>query len=310
MLKRLLLFMTLASACYGKTLAQDTTTHIRGMTVNLDEVVVAAQRVGFDINSFIKRVEDDTTFYRAFKNLHHVGFTASNDIRVYMQDRSTVKASLLSQTRQFMNGNCRHMETLSEKTTGDFYTKDHSYNYYTAMLYANLFFTQGTVCGDDAGPAGRSSLEKHKSQLKQLIFNPGKPIKGVPIVGSKVAIFDPEVQRLYDFSIRADTFHGSIPCYVFTARAKKDLGVFDRGDIVIDELVTYFNKENFEIVSRTYSLSYKTVLFDFNVKMHVEMTKAHDLLIPALVTYNGTWDVAFKKRETAVFVARFSNFDQ
>ncbi|PUZ30343.1 hypothetical protein DCM91_02385 [Chitinophaga costaii] len=302
--------MILALVCYGKMLAQDTTTNIRGMTVNLDEVVVAAQRVGFDVNSFIKRVEDDTTFYRAFKNLHRVGFTASNDIRVYDKDRSAIKASLLSKTRQLINGNCRHMETLSEKTTGNFYTKDHGYNYYTAALYANLFFTQGTVCGEEAVTGSKSSLDKHKGQLKQLIFNPGKPIKGVPIVGGKVAIFDPAVQRLYDFSIIAATYHDSISCYVFTARAKKDLGLFDRGDIVIDELITYFNKENFEIVSRKYSLSYKTVLFDFKVQMNVEMTKVNDLLIPLLVTYDGTWDVAFKKRETASFIARFGNFNQ
>ncbi len=29
-----------------------------------------------------KRVEEDTTFYRAFKNLRIIGFTADNDIRV------------------------------------------------------------------------------------------------------------------------------------------------------------------------------------------------------------------------------------
>jgi len=37
----------------------------------------------------------------------------------------------------------------------------------------------------------------------------------------------------------------------------------------------------------------------------VQMTKKNDLLIPALVTYDGTWDVPFKKRETASFIARF-----
>jgi hypothetical protein len=38
------------------------------------------------------------------------------------------------------------------------------------------------------------------------------------------------------------------------------------------------------------------------------MTKYNGLLIPALVTYNGTWNVPFKKRETAVFAAKFLNF--
>lgn len=72
--------------------AQDTARY-KGMTVNLDEVIVAAKRVGFDVNSFIKRVEDDTTFYRAFKNLHIVGFDAINDIQV-LGKNAQIQASL------------------------------------------------------------------------------------------------------------------------------------------------------------------------------------------------------------------------
>jgi len=290
---------------FHSTYAQDTAQY-NGMTVNLDEVVVNAKRIGFDVNSFIKRVEEDTTFYRAFKNLRLLGFTADNDIRVFGK-KGEVKASLKSETRQIMNGRCRSMQVLQEKTTGDFYTSKGEYNYYTAELYANLFFTKGTVCVDEHGDSPErsgGSLEKHKAQLKQLIFNPGKPVKGVPIVGHKVAVFDRDVMRFYDFAITSEDYLG-IPCYVFAATAKKDLGRIDQGEIVINELTTYFNKENFEIVGRRYSLSYKTWLFDFNVRMNVEMTKKNDLLIPALVTYDGTWDVPFRKRETARFVARF-----
>lgn len=293
---------------FNHACAQDTALY-KGMTVNLDEVVVAAKRIGFDVNSFIKRVEEDTTFYRAFKNLRLIGFTADNDIRVY-DKKGAVKASLKSQTRQAMQGRCRSMQVLHEDVNGDFYTRKGNYNYYTAELYANLFFTKGTVCVDESGNSPERSsgnLEKHKAQLKQLIFNPGKPVRGVPIVGHKVAIFDRDVMRFYDFFITSQE-HMGVPCYVFAARVKKDLGSIARADVVINELVTYFNKDNFEIVGRKYSLSYKTLLFDFDVRMNVEMTKQHGLLIPALVTYNGTWNVPFKKRETAMFIAKFHDF--
>ncbi|CAL1520013.1 hypothetical protein [Chitinophaga sp. MM2321] len=289
--------------------AQDTARY-KGMTVNLDEVIVAAKRIGFDVNSFIKRVEDDTTFYRAFKNLHIIGFNADNDIRI-LDKKGAVQASLKSLTHQNVNGRCRTMQVKDEKVTGDFYTRKGDYNYYTAELYGNLFFTKGTVCVDASGETPENaggSLARHKAQLKQLIFNPGKPIRGVPIVGSKVAIFSNDVIRFYDFSITAENYVDGTPCYVFSAKTKPGLNRIDRADVVIDELITYFNKENFEIVGRTYALSYKTMLFDFNVKMNVQMTKQFGLLIPALVTYNGTWDVPFKKRETAVFVAKFYDF--
>lgn len=289
--------------------AQDTARY-KGMTVNLDEVIVEAKRIGFDVNSFIKRVEEDTTFYRAFKNLHIVGFQADNDIRI-LDKKGQVQASLKSKTSQHVKGRCRSMEVLDQQVTGDFYTRKGNYNYYTAELYGNLFFTQGTVCVDGNGETPENAagaMARHKAQLKQLIFNPGKPVKGVPIVGPKVAIFDRDVMRFYDFSISGENYVDGTPCYVFTAKAKPDLSRIDRGDVVIDELITWFNKENFEIVGRKYALSYKTMLFDFNVKMNVQMTKQFGLLIPALVTYNGTWDVAFKKRETAAFVAKFYDF--
>lgn len=291
-------------------LAQDTALY-KGMVINLDEVVVNAKRVGFDVNSFIRRVEDDTTFYRAFRNLRLVGFTADNDIRITDKKGGKTIASLKSNTRQHMKGNCRSMEVLKEQTTGNFYTKSGAYSYYTAELYANLFFTKGTVC-DNGGGSGeeKGSLERHKSQLKQLIFNPGKPISGVPVVGNKVAIFDQDLMRYYDFSITSEKYAGGTDCYVFGAVIKKDLGSVDRAEVVIDELITWFDKETMEIVGRTYSLSYKTLVFDFRVSMNVEMTKWNDLLLPALITYDGTWNVPFKKRETALFTARFSHFGE
>ena len=295
---------------FNYSYAQDTTIVYKGMTVTLDEVTVQAKRIGFDVNSFIKRVEDDTTFYRAFKNLRLLGYVSDNDIRIY-DKKGKVQAFLKSQIRQEMQGRCHTMKVLEENTGGDFYNSKGAYNYYTAELYANLFFTKGTVCADAGGEIPETSggsMAKHKNQLKKLIFNPGKPVKGVPIVGGKVAIFDPEIRRFYDFSIRSEDYQGGIPCYVFSAVVKKDLNIIDRGDVVIKELITWFNKDNFEIVSRKYSLSYKTLLFDFNVRMNVQMTKQQELLIPSLVTYDGTWDVPFKKRETALFIAKFHDF--
>lgn len=299
------LLLLLLSPCLS-ALAQDTARY-KGMTINLDEVIVKAKRIGFDVNGFIQRVEDDTTFYRAFKNLRLVGFTANNDIRITDKKGGKTIASLKSHTRQVMKGNCRSMEVLDEKTTGNFYTKKGNYNYYTAELYANLFFTKGTVCGDDNGQA-KGSLERHKSQLKQLIFNPGKPISGVPVVGNKVAIFDRDLMRYYDFSITSETYAGGTDCYVFSATIRKNLSSIDRAEVVIDELITYFSKETMEIVGRKYSLSYKTMIFDFKVRMNVQMTKMGDLLLPALITYSGTWNVPFKKRETADFTAKFTDF--
>ena len=45
--------------------------------INLSEVVL---RSNLDVERFIQQVRDDTTFYKAFRNLRVLEFTASNDI--------------------------------------------------------------------------------------------------------------------------------------------------------------------------------------------------------------------------------------
>ena len=89
------------------------------------------------------------------------------------------------------------MEVLQETTTGDMYDEHHNFNYYTAEMYAGLFFTKDSVCGEDNivkghefSTEGLSGMEKHKEQLKMLFFNPGKKISGLPFISGKTEIFD------------------------------------------------------------------------------------------------------------------------
>lgn len=310
-MRKWILFGLLCCSMLGAT-AQDTVSNYISRTIRLDEVVVSAP--GFNVKNFIRRVQNDTTFYKAFKTLRIIGYTADNDIRI-LNKKGGIQASLQSTTRQVVKNGCRSMEVLNEKTTGNFYTRGKNYNYYTAELYASLFFTQGEVCGEDnlvkggKSPHETGALARHKEQLKILIFNPGQPVPGVPVVGKKVAIFEEGISKHYDFSIRSDSYQ-NIPCYVFTAKARKDLSVSERDDVVIDELVTYFTKDDYSIVARHYALSYRTLFFDFNVQIQVNMTRFQDMLVPAEIHYSGNWDVVFKKRERAVFTARFYDFSR
>jgi len=274
--------------------------------IELSEVVV---RNKLDVESFIKRVKTDTTFYKAFKNLRVLNFTSLNDIR--MQDkRGKVKATLQSKTRQHVAGGCRTMEKINETVTGDFYEKDSSYNYYTAELYASLFFTKERVCGETNIVAGvqrnvksKKGIEKHKEQLKMLFFDPGKKIPGIPLMGDKTAIFDKDNADKYDFSLDYVDYNGQ-RCYLFTIKAKGASGV------VIDNMTTWFSSKSMEIVARNYDLSYDAGVYDFNVHMEVQMTLFGNLTVPSTLRYIGTWDVAFKKRERGVFTATLSDFSR
>lgn len=287
--------------------AQDTTgIEALGKETVLTEVVI---RNGFDVARFLQRVKNDTTFYKAFRTLHILGFTSLNDVKMLDKD-GRIKASLYSKTRQNHINGCRTMDVLEQRSTGDMY-KRKEFNYYTAELYAGLFFTEGRVCGENNIVAGvernvrsKRGIEKHKEQLKMLFFNPGKKIPGIPFIGDKIDIFDPSISKYYDFSVDMDEMNGQM-CYVFKIIPKADI---DRDHIVFDNITTWFNTKTMEIVARNYDLSYDTPAYDFNVHMEVRMTKFQGMLVPEVLMYNGNWKVAFKKRERGIFTATLFDF--
>lgn len=284
----------------------DTVVTVGGRLITLSEVVVNNK---INVPAFIDRVRTDTTFYKAFRTLRIIGFTALNDIRM-VNKNSEIKASLRSKIKQVRNNNCRSMQVLEESTTGDIYDANKNFNYYTGEMYAGLFFTRGSICGEtnivkgiEHSTAGLTGMEKHKAQLKMLFFNPGKQINGIPFISGKTALFDTDMAERYDMSIDMEE-HNKTSCYVFKIKAKENR----KGGVVIDEMTTWFNDKTFEIVARNYSVSYNTPVYDFNVQMEVELTKFGEHLVPYLIRYVGNWKAIFKKRERGIFTATLFDF--
>jgi hypothetical protein len=268
------------------------------MPIMMDEHIV---RSGFDVSAFIKRVQQDTTFYKSFKSMHLVPCEFVNDIKV-LDKHGRVIASLHGTTRQDAARGCRQTKTISEQITGDFYRNDGSYNYFTAALYDYLFFSKKRVCNQNDIVAGTgetqpsNKMEKAKSQLKQLIFNPGSRIDGVPLMGDKAALFDERQKHKYTFKIAVDTLEGT-PCFRFTILPKERY----RTDVVYNELTTWFRTGDFAILARHYSLSFNTLFYDFDVIMNVKTIQIGGKLYPADIQYEGNWHIMTRKRERVKF---------
>jgi hypothetical protein len=274
--------------------------------ITLSEAVV---RNDLNISGFIERVKNDTTFYKAFRNLRVLGFSSLNDIRM-LDKKGKVKASLISKTKQSIAAGCRTMDVLEERVTGNFYEEDGDYNYYTAELYAGLFFANEKICGEtnivkgiQRSISSKKGIEKHKEQLKMLFFDPGKKVPGIPFMGDKTEIFDTHNATHYDFSLDITEYDGQ-SCYQFMIKAKEGSG----GRVIIDNMTTWFNSKTMQVAGRNYSLSYKAGVYDFNVHMEVLMTQFGSLTVPKILRYNGIWDAAFKKRERGVFTATLFDF--
>ena len=202
--------------------AQDSLYYEGKKVITLAAVVLDGK---LNVPTFIKRIKEDTSFYKAFRNLHLINFTAINDIRMVDGD-GELKASLNSTTKQIITKGCRSMQTLSQTSTGDMYNADSTFNYYTANMYASLFFTKGTICGEtnivkyaSFSTEGKSGMDKHKEQLKMLFFNPGKRINGLPFMSNKTAIYDDELADNYDMDIDWQRFNNT-NCYVFKQKVK------------------------------------------------------------------------------------------
>ncbi|RFM28742.1 hypothetical protein [Deminuibacter soli] len=308
MSKRLMVLLCLLASLYSR--AQDTTVIIDNKKFTLPEVII---RNNMDYKSLLERIKNDTTFYKAFRNLRVIEFSAYNDITILDKSGGT-KATYYSKTRQHRANGCRTTEFLEQKTTGDFLDSKGNYNYTTGDLYAGLFFSKGSVCGEnnivkghDISTEGKSGIDKHKEQLKMLFFNPGKKIPGIPFIGNKLDLYDDRAHKYYDYRLDYAEYHGKY-AYVFSIKPKEGLSEFKNDDIVVDEMVTWFDAGTMEVLARNYSLSYKAGVYDFNVNMEVQLSKAGDLLVPTVLRYKGNWSVVFKKRERAQFTATLFDF--
>lgn len=299
-------FLFLSVAC----IAQDSSIIVSKKVVTLKEVVV---RSNLNVPGFIDRVKNDTTFYKAFKNLKVLGYTSLNDVRM-LDKKGVTRASLRGKTTQVVNKGCRHTVTQDQRITGDMIDGNGQWNYYTMDLYAGLFWALDTVCGETnivGDPKfnikNKTGSAKHKEQLKMLFFNPGKKIPGLPFIGNKVAVFEDEMSSRYDYIIDMDLLNGEW-CYVFDVVAKPTGSGGVSSDVVINKMTTWFNQKSMDIVLRKYDLSYRAGVYDFDVQIEAELARFGDYLVPTVLRYNGVWDVVFKKRERGIFTATLFNF--
>ena len=284
--------------------AQDTTLKIDNGSFTLTDAIV---RNNFDYKAILQRIKEDTSFYKAFKTLRTIGYSSYNYIQ--MRDKNEkVIATLNSKTRQNKIGGCRTMDVLEENVSGNMKDANGDYNYTTPALYASLFFTKGTICGETNIVKGKvrtvsgSGLSKAKDQLKMLFFNPGKDIQGIPLMGNKVQVFDTRRSDLYDFIVDIQEYKGKT-AYVFTLKVKEDLSFFKKDEVVIDEMTTWFDYETFEVIERDYKMTYNAGVYRFNVTMHVEIDKVSGMLYPKLIRYDGSWGVLIKGSERGLFTA-------
>ena len=108
------------------------------------------------------------------------------------------------------------------------------------------------------------------------------------------------MQKYYDYII-SDTIYNDLPCYVFTVRVKENLEKKQIEKALIRKVLSYFDKQNFNVIYREYKFVYDNWFINLNMDVIVYLDYVGDVHVPTKILYDGFWKVLFFKKERADF---------
>lgn len=273
------------------------------LTVTIDSAITITS-TRLTAESFINEIVNDTSFYEAFRNMKKYSFTAEN--RIYTYDKKNNIEGKIYRKVHHNNDGPYKMELLEKSDQGKIYKRNGKYSLYTVEMFDYIFmnaYNSDFTATSLTGAKGESN-ESYKDKLKTLIFSPGRPVKGLPFIGNKTQIFSANMRQYYDYSFYRGTYLDSIPVYRFKVSMKPGLSKWTQDGIMIKELTTIFDMRNFQILGRSVDMKYNNIAFQFDVQMNIELGYFGDdkVLLPTKISYQGNWDIPFKKEERASFL--------
>lgn len=273
----------------------------------LGDVVIHGRAEGLDLEGFMQHVKNDTSFLHAFLNMRYWPHTLESGLTVRNKGEKE-RATLYRKGRLIRHGAQAELQVDSSAEGGRLRKRNGEMRYLTAELYADLFWPKGTWAADNSiaayerGRGGKGRIERYKEELKQFMFNPGQEIASVPFVGDKLALFEPGMAPLYDFTLVQDHRNGH-PCWKFSAVAKDSLKGRRADDdaTVIKRMRTWFDQSTMQVIAREYRIAHASLILDFDISIQVDNTVVGDQLVPTYIRYDGDWDIPLHKREIVGF---------
>jgi hypothetical protein len=284
--------------------AQDTLMPV----IFLDDVVISEENNGFSVEDFVEYVKQDTTFYMGFKHLRFYSHNYESELNIFDKKGKTI-GILKKWGKHHSNGKKAWVVNDSIFNEGKIFRRNGKYKYYTPKAFDEVFFPS-----DSIDVSLRISEDKNKDDsqnmrdAKTVGFSIGtdgvEQSKGG--VSKKLAIFDVQMQKYYDYIISETTYKGK-DCYVFTVKVKEDLKAKDKKKTLIRKIVSFFDKQTFNVIYREYKFAYNHWLVDLDMDVVVHMDYVNGKHVPTNILYKGFWDALLFKPERAEF--RLNNSD-
>ena len=240
---RILLVFSLISCSFLS--AQDTLMPV----IFLDDVVISVKNNGFSVEDFVGYVKADTTFYMGFKHLRYYSHNYESELNIFNK-KGKVIGTLIKQGTHYSNFKRAWIVNDSIYDTGKIFKRNGKYKYYTPEAFDEVFFPKDTI--DVSLSMSKEKNEKESQNMrdaKTVGFSIGtddvEQSKGG--ISKKLAVFDINMQQYYDYTI-SDTIYNEKECYVFVVKVKQDLKAKDKENALIRKIVSYFDKENFNVI--------------------------------------------------------------
>ena len=292
------LFFLLFQILALNLLAQDTLLKV----IQLDDVIISEDNNGFTVEDFIHYVKNDTTFYKGFKHLRYYQHKYSSSLNIYNKKNKKIGV-LNKQGTHFSDGERAFVVDDSLYVEGKIFKRNGSHKYYTTEAFDEVFFPYDSI---------NVSLEINKNKDKEENQN----VRDAKTIGfsigtdnveqskggakKKLAIFDIDMQKYYDYII-SDTIYNDLPCYVFTVRVKENLEKKQIEKALIRKVLSYFDKQNFNVIYREYKFVYDNWFINLNMDVIVYLDYVGGVHVPTKILYDGFWKVLFFKKERADF---------
>lgn len=268
----------------------------------LDDIIISEENNGFSVNDFISYVKNDTTFYMGFKHLRFYTHNYKSELKIFNKKGRNI-AFLKKFGLYQSNGKNAWLLNDSIIYSGKIYKRNGEYRYYTPEAFDEVFFPKDTI-----DVSLKISDEKNKNDSKNMRdaktvgFSIGtddvEQSKGG--ISKKLAIFDIDMQQYYNYII-GETLYRDRECYTFTIKVKEELSKKDKKQALIRKIISYFDKENFNVIYREYKFIYKNWFIDLDMDIIVNMDYFNNKHIPIDIRYKGYWNVIFFKPERAEF---------
>ncbi len=275
----------------------------------LDDVVISEENNGFSVEDFVGYVKRDTTFYIGFKHLRYYSHNYESELKIFNKKGKTI-GTLKKLGTHHSNGKQAWIVNDSLFHEGKIFKRNGDYKYYTPEAFDEVFFPQDTIhvslkISDDKNKNDSQNMRDAKTVGFTIGTDEVEQSKGG--ISKRLAIFDIEMQQYYDYII-GETIYKNRECYTFTIKAKTDLSSKEERKALIRNIVSYFDKENFNVIYREYKFVYSNWFIDLDMDITVNMDYINGKHMPTYIHYKGFWNVIFFKPERAEFKLQNTNY--